>query len=204
LFKERDFTKEKDIRISPNYIANHMNKRLNLTLIAFILAEAMLYTIWYYEKNTGLNFVWPETMNYANMFGVASILLYNRLPHLSILTLLYTMGFGIFLVAVITCSTGGDSCKTSTLSAVSNICVLSGMILPFITESTIKMFGKRNKALASAILNLCIKMASSIGTLLLIWTNPSPIRIMCITVILLLTAAIFQKIAEKEPSLHAD
>lgn len=204
LFKEHHFSNTKNQESRPAFIAKHMNQRLILTFIAFILAESMLYSIWYYTESSGKYLNWSDLTNYASMFGFASILLYNRLPHLSIITLFYTICFGIFIVSIITCTAGANRCEVSLLSALSNFCVISGMILPFITEAIIKMFGKRNKAMASAMLYCAIMFSSSVGTSIFTWIKPSPIWIMYIIAFLILIAVILQKKAEKEILAHVE
>lgn len=204
LFKEHHFSNAKQEQIGPSYIAKRINKQLILTFLSFILAESMLYSIWYYTEGSGKYLNWSDLTNYASLFGIASILLYNRLPHLSIITLFYTIAFGIFTVSIITCSAAANPCQNSLLSAIINFCVISGMILPFITEAIIKMLGKRNKAMASALLYFAIMLSSSIGTGILTWTKPSSVVTLYILMTLIFIAVILQKRAEKERSIHAD
>ena len=75
------------------------DKRILYTLFAFMCSETTFYLIWIYiEYSEGIA-IWLDITTFATLIGILIAMLYNRLPHMSIITLFYSIGMGLMLVA---------------------------------------------------------------------------------------------------------
>ncbi len=171
--------------------------RLLYTLLAFTLSEMTFYIIWVYIEYSKGNAVWLDLTTFATLVGILIVMLYTRLPHMSIITLLYSIGFALSLVALLTCGLSVFSCEVSLLSAMSHYSVMGGIYFPFVTDAVIKMFGPNNKAVGSAMVEFGDTIAIFIAPFFNLIFKPSPTEILWILLALYLLATGFQKMAER-------
>jgi MFS family permease len=202
LFKDKRELIHPKIRIdySIDFIKN--DKRIVYTLLAFVLSEITFYLTWVYIEYSHDNAVWLDLTTSGTIIGILIVMLYNKLPHMSIVTLLYSVGFGTSLVAILTCALSVFNCEISLLSAMSHYSVIGGMYLPFVTDAVIKMFGNRNKAMGAAMIEFGDAIAVLIAPTLYVLFNPIPSTILWMILILYIIATTMQKMAEKNRSLH--
>lgn len=185
------------IKITHSSIFEKKNRRIAFTLLAFSLAELTFYSDWVFIEHSENYYMWLNINTLGTIVGMSCAMLYNRLPHMSIITLFYTIGFGISIVAVFTCLTQVFNCSISLLSAMSHYCVVGGLYLPFVTEAVIKMVGNRHKAIGAAMVETGDTIALAAAPFVLILLNRHPLGIIILTVFLYFLATIIQKLAER-------
>lgn len=188
-----------DTKYKFSMIVKKMNKRFFFTIIAFMLAELTMYMIWFFIEYSGKGVSWIGFTNFGILIGICGTLLYSRLPHMSIITLMYTIGFGISLVATAICKFGVLNCQTDWFGAMSYYSVVSGMYIPFVMEAVINMFGKNNRAIGSALVDLAKTLSMVISSSVMAFLSPTPTKILFAIIFLFLIAVCLQKHAEKEP-----
>ena len=162
-----------------------------------MLAELTFYLVWLFIEHSASNYVWLNLTTAGTLLGIACAMLYNRLPHMSIITLFYTIGFGISVMAILTCTYQVFNCTISLLTAISHYCVVGGLYLPFVTDAVINMFGTRHKAVGAAMVESADTIALALAPLLFIVLNQHILNILILMTILYLSAALIQKQAEK-------
>lgn len=197
LFEDRrDFVHPK-VQINNSWEFVRNDGRLLYTLLAFTLSEMTFYIIWVFIEYSKGNAVWLDLTTFATLVGVFIVMLYNRLPHMSIITLLYSIGFALSLVALLTCGLSVFSCEVSLLSAMSHYSVMGGIYFPFFTDAVIKMFGPNNKAVGSAMVEFGDTIAIFVAPLINMFLKPSPTEILWILLAIYLLATGLQKLAER-------
>ena len=77
------------------------DSRIKFTLIAFICSEITFFMTWNYIEDTTGVIVWLDITTFATLIGILIAIFYNRLPHMSIITLFYSIGIGLTLVALL-------------------------------------------------------------------------------------------------------
>jgi len=173
------------------------DRRIFYTLSAFICSEITFYLISIYIEYSKGTEVWLDITTFATLIGILIAMLYNRLPHMSMVTLFYSMGFGLIVVAILSSFLSISSLQISLLSSMSHYAVIGGMYLPFVTDAVIKMLGNRNKGIGSALIEggdaIAILIAMIFSTAFVL----SALWIFGIILVLFLLATGIQKKAEK-------
>lgn len=167
------------------------------TLVAFTLAEATFYLLWaHLEVNPFLQ-TWQSYTTFGTVLGILIALLYNRLPHISIITLFYTIGAGILITVFVGCIFNLSKCNDYFVYAMSHYAVIGGIYLPFVTAAVIDMFGSRNKAFGSATIEFGDTIASFIAPITGFFLKDKIQWIILVTVFLYVLASFIQRSAEK-------
>jgi len=196
-FVDRQDLMHPKVKVDHYKIFNKSNRRIAYTLLAFTLSELTFYLVWVFIEHSDGYYIWLNLTTLGALIGIFCAMLYNRLPHMSIITLFYTIGFGISVVAIFTCMMGVFSCGVSLLSAISHYCVVGGLYLPFVTEAVINMVGTRHKAVGAALIEFADTIALVAAPFILFALSKYPLGILFLTATLCLCAAIFQKRAER-------
>lgn len=197
LFVDRKDLIHRKVEVPNHNLFDKNNRRIAYTLIAFTLSELTFFLVWVFIEHSDNYYVWLNLTTLGTLIGISCAMLYNRLPHLSIITLFYTIGFGVSAVAIFTCITNVFSCGISLLSAISHYCVVGGLYLPFVTEAVINMAGTRHKAIGAAMVESGDTIALVIAPFILVALGKYPLGILFLTVTLYFCAAILQKRAER-------
>lgn len=113
-----------------SYYTIKIDKKFPFTLCAFLLAQICLYATWLYTETSVESLRWNDFSNYAAVVGFFGVLLYTRLPHISIITLLYTIGFGFFMTSVAMRISGLHSCESSLLFGMISFSLVDAMTFP--------------------------------------------------------------------------
>lgn len=172
------------------------NKTLIYSLTAFIFAEATFYLFWAFLEYNPDGHVWITITNYSTVLGIGIAMLYTRLPHISIITLLYSIGAGIAIIALAHCTIVPSFCSSGLINAMSTYAIIGGLYLPFVTDGVIRMVGPRHRAFGSATFEFGDTIASFVAPLLNIFFIGNTHVILITVVILYLLATIFQRKAE--------
>jgi MFS family permease len=170
--------------------------RIWKTFIAFTLAELTFYLLFVFVESRSGDLLWLDFTTIGTLIGILIVMVYQRLPHMSIITLLYSIGAGMAVVALTICNKGALSCENSLLSAMSHYAVIGGMYLPFVTDAMIKMFGPRHKALGSAVIEFGDTAAIFLAPLLQLALKPTPSASLLTILLLYAVATVLQKSAE--------
>jgi MFS family permease len=181
-------------------IFKRIDKILIYTFLAFMFAQLSIYSIWIFMDYSKVDFAWVDITNFAGFVGIFCVFLYHRLPHMSLITLFYTIGFGVFLTLLILCNTEGFHCFSNLLFAMGYYCVVAGMYLPFVTEAVIRLVGARHKATGAALVELADTFAMGVGSVLVAFAIRSPTVIVYCVVLFFLVATFLQKRAERTSS----
>lgn len=182
-----------------SYFTIKIDRKVPFTLIAFLVAQIALYATWLHTEYKVQNLHWVDFSNYAAVIGFFGVLLYTRLPHISIITLLYTIGFGFFMASIAMCLSGVERCESSLLFGMVCFSLIDAMTFPFVADSVMSTFDAKYKATTLASLYFVANIAASGGESFLQIFRPLPIALMCSMATLLLLAAIIQKLAELNP-----
>ncbi|MBX9744388.1 MAG: hypothetical protein K2X08_04160 [Chlamydiales bacterium] len=172
------------------------NKTFIYSLTAFVFAEATFYLFWAFLEYNPDGHAWITITNYSTVLGIGIAMLYTRLPHISIITLLYSIGAGIAIIALAHCSFVPSFCGTGLINAMSTYAIIGGLYLPFVTDGVIRMVGTRHRAFGSATIEFGDTIASFVAPLLNIFFIGSSHIILITTVILYIFAALLQRKAE--------
>lgn len=178
------------------------NSRLIRTLLAFTFAEAAFYLLWAYLENNPTGEVGLSTISLGTTIGVCIAMLYTRLPHISIITLFYSIGAVSALLAFYRCTSSTISCDDELLASMSYYCIIGGLYLPFVTDAVIKMLGSKRRALGSAMIELGDTIAVFFAPILNIFFHQNSTNILLTISIFFLIAALYQKSTEKHNLIH--
>ena len=171
-----------------------------LMIIAFVLSQITFELVWdLLYRSPGKN-IWVSLMNYGFVIGFAGAILYKKLPHMSIITLTYTTGFGISIVAMIGNWYGLFGCREGILSSMGYYTVVAGVYLPLVTDGVISLFNPLKKAMASAVVELASRVASICWYIGLFYVLQNYCYSLYLISFLFLLAAFLQRRVEK---LHA-
>lgn len=168
-----------------------------LTLLAFTLSETGFYLVWAFLEITPSFQSWQSITSIGTLIGISLAMLYNRLPHISVITLFYSIGAGILLSVFFRCLIMPSTCDETFVSAMSNYSIVGGLYLPFVTIAVINMFGSKYKAVGSATIEFGDTIASFIAPITSFLVNDKVSSIVLILVCLYICAGIIQRYSEK-------
>jgi MFS family permease len=174
------------------------NSNLIFTLGAFILAETTFYLLWAYLEFNPQGPSWLSMTTFATLIGIIIAMLYHRLPHLSIITLFYSIGGAITIIALTHCILNKALCEYSLLTSMQYYGIIGGLYLPFVTDAVIKIVGPRRRALGSAMIEFGDTISSFSAPILNIIFKQSSISILITIVCFYVLASCLQKFAEEE------
>lgn len=172
-----------------------IKKPIAFTLVAFVLVEMTFYLLWELLEESPSLQSWQGMTNYGTIIGISISMMYNRLPHRSIITLLYSIGAGILLIILTSCLLG-KPCQQTYITAMVCFTVIGGLYLPFVTDGVIDMSGCRHKAVASAMIEFGDTVASSLAPLVGIAVHFNTFFVVIISFVLCCTAALLQRRSE--------
>ena len=175
-------------------------KKMSLMILAFILSQITIEWVWYLIHHYQNANAWLSLTNYGFVIGFACAVLYKKLPHMSIITLAYTTGFGISLIAIIGRAYGLFGCREAVFSSMSYYTVIAGVYLPFVTDGVISLFNPSRKAMASAIVELASRIAVILSYVFILYVAQDYCDSSYFIALLFLAAAFLQRRVEKLPS----
>lgn len=173
-------------------------KAITATLIAFILSEITFFLLQRYIEANHDNQSWLAIMTFGTMVGVIISMFYTRLPHLSIITLFYSIGAAITFVSFTLCFLANISCKSELLQSMSAYMIIGGLYMPFVTDAVITMTGAKRKAFGAALIESGQSIAALLGSTLYIILGQHSLIILGIISVLYTLATISQRYAERE------
>lgn len=168
-----------------------------LTLIAFTLAETTFYILWTFLEETPGFHSWQSIITYGTLIGISMAMMYNRLPHISIITLFYSIGTGFMLAVLARCIFSSLPCNETYVTAMSCFSIIGGLYLPFVTVAVIDMFGPKHKAMGSAMIEFSDTIASFVAPITSFLIHEEVYVIVIISLILCTLAAIIQRLSER-------
>lgn len=169
-----------------------------LTLVAFILSEATFYLLWAFLETSSIFRSVQSLTDYGTLVGISLAMLYNRLPHISIISLFYHIGAGTMLIVFFRCLLTSASCEDLFVNAMSHYSVVGGLYLPFVTVTVIHMFGSKHKATGAASIEFGDTIAAALSPLVGFLLSGKIIGLVLTTVILYVCAAFIQSKSEKK------
>lgn len=201
LFKDRKDLTHVDHSLQRTLLNKNV-KKLSLMILAFIFSQITVELVWslihhYQNANS-----WIILTNFGFIIGFACSVLYKKLPHMSIITLTYTTGFGISLVAILGSRYGLFGCREAVFSSMSYYTVIAGVYLPFVTDGVISLFNPTRKAMASAVVELATRIGVILSYICLLYVAQNYCDSSYLIALLFLIAALLQRRAEKLPSLY--
>ncbi len=189
-----------DINKSHDVVLKKIKRRKVILLIlsALILSEAVFYFMWdYIEYLPGEHFYYsPATM--GTLLGISIAIIYPKLPHISIITMCYFIGFSIMIISGYIIFYGKGPPENILINSITYYSVLGGLYLPLVTDAVIELLGANHKALGSSLIEIAGTIAALSASLLDLKTTLSPFSILIMFSIFLLFAAVIQKLAEKK------
>ena len=120
---------------------------------------------------------------------------------MSIITLFYSIGFGLTIVAIISTLLSAFSYQISLLSSISHYAVIGGMYLPFVADAVIKMVGPRHRGFGSALIEVGDTVAIVTASIFSTVFHLSALEILGTLAGLYLFATTMQKKAECRPDI---
>ena len=201
LFK-KDSEKKEVLDIRHKMQLFRKNSPLICTIFAFTLAEAAFYLLWAYLEYNPQGQTWFSTSNLATVIGISIAMLYTRLPHISIITLFYSIGAAATLMALVHSFSSPSLSEANLLTSMTFYCIIGGLYLPFVTDGVIKMLGNRRRAIGSAIIELGDTVAVFFAPLLNLLFQQSPLNISLAIFAFFAIATILQKSAERSNFAH--
>jgi MFS family permease len=167
---------------------------------AFVFAETAFYLVWSYLDSTHTESTKIAVTSMSTTVGIGIAMLYTRLPHISIITLLYGIGVGMTIIGLFQSLFIDAQYAQHLLSSVINYAVVGGLYLPFVTDAVIKQFGARKRAFGSASIALCDTVAIVVSAVLGTVFHQSAENVLITMMVCLGVATIFQRWAEMKNS----
>lgn len=168
-----------------------------LALGAFTLAEATFYILWAHLEEAPQLQAWQSTITYGTIGGILISMLYKRLPHISIITLCYSIGCVATLIVLIRCFIHNNAhCGDIFLNSMSFFSILGGLYLSFVGVSVIDMFGPKNKGVASAMIEFGDTIATFAAPIITFLLGKNLFGIMIVITVLYAIAAMLQRACE--------
>lgn len=169
-----------------------------LTLFAFSLSETTFYSFWSFLETSVSLEQWLFIATLGTYLGTSFTLFYRKIPHPSLIAILYLIGAATSAIALIYSVKFGVPYSKSLLFSMIQYCVVGGIYLPFVADVIIQLSGTFRKATGSAIYEvgdmLALFLAGTAAFLIL----KSPMLILIMNTSLYLSATIIQKVAEKK------
>lgn len=144
------------------------NKEIFLyTAMAFILVSLTMRMGWLYMEVYHTATQGIILLDVALMVGTLTAICYRKLPHMSVLTFCYSIGFGIGFVAICGYYLDPSKIQSNIFNFISFGSVVEGMAFPLALDALISMFGSKNKAIGSAITEMGTAIASFLSVIVL-------------------------------------
>lgn len=194
LFKDKNKKEHENHETKTEIIRK--NPALMYTLIAFVCAEAGFYLLWAFFEYNPIGHVELSTTNLGTIFGIGIAMLYTRLPHISIITLFYSIGAVVTILAFLHCFGNCASCSNNLFSSMNFYCIIGGLYLPFVTDGVIRMLGARHKAFSSALIELGDTVSAFFAPFLNIFIEQNARNVLISVMVFYIAASLFQKRAE--------
>lgn len=166
-------------------------------LIAFVFAEITFYVLWNFLEYDHIRQSALAVSTYGTLLGIAVAMLYVRLPHISIITLFYSIGAVLMFITLMRCFQNSSNCLDSLIVSMNHYSIIGGLYLPFITDAIINMVGSKYKAVGSASVELCSTLAAYLGAMSNLIIRHNTIALLGIIVIMYVLASLIQRRAEK-------
>lgn len=196
----KDQKKREDLTTTQKVNVISHNPALIYSLLAFICAEAAFYLVWAFYEYNPAGHLWLSLSTASTITGICLATLYTRLPHISIITLFYSIGAAITFIAFLRCFSLHSSCDNSLETSICFYAIVGGLYLPFVTDAVIKMLGPRRRAVGSATIEFGDTVACFVAPLLNIF-NLGSYHLLLFVVMLFATATILQKAGENKLQL---
>ncbi len=201
VFFFQDLSDEHEKKREPDLIkVIKERKGLLFTLAAFTLSELTFFINWEFMEAVPEISSWLEVTTFGTLVGILISMLYSRLPHMSIITLLYSIGAGIMFVTYVTCSR--DSCTTNLIGAMSHYVIIGGLYIPFVTDAVINMVGSRHKGVGAAAIEGGQTLAALIAPISKVLFKENSSQLLLAFTLLYILATASQKAAEKHHRQH--
>ncbi len=188
---------DKEITKHQNFFAVSLRLPILLTLVAFTLSESTFYLLWAFLETSPVFRLSQSLTDYGTLVGIFLAMLYNRLPHISIISLFYHIGAGTMLIVLFRCILTSVSCADLFVNAMSHYSVIGGLYLPFVTVTVIHMFGSKHKATGAAFVEFGDTIAAAFSPLVGFLLNGKMFIFVLAIVILYFCAAFVQAKSEK-------
>lgn len=168
-----------------------------LTVLAVSLSETTFYLLWTFLETSQYLEKWLFVTTLGTYLGTTFTLMYRRIPHPSLIAILYSSGAGIMLVTLLYIKYFGLSYTENLIAALSHYCIIGGIYLPFVADAIIELSGSIRKATGSAIFEIGDMIALFLASVASIFFIKSPHSILVVNAILYTIATIIQKMSEK-------
>jgi MFS family permease len=174
-----------------------------LTLAALSIAETTFYILWIYlESGTAqpvlnVHEKWLSITALGTLLGTSFSMFYRKIPHFSIITILYSAGAGIMFVAILCTKQLQLSYDDNLMSAMSHYCVIGGIYLPFVTDAFIELSGAKRKATGSAFSEMGDAIALFLASIFAIFVGIDAFSMLINIMGLYIFATILQRCAER-------
>lgn len=201
LFPKDQAKKHVDISATQKLHIIGNNPALIFSVLAFIFAEAAFYLVWAFYEYDPSGHIWLSLSTMSTIAGICLATLYTRLPHISIISLFYSIGAAITLMAFFHCCFAPSTCDNSLETSVGFYAIIGGLYLPFVTDAVIKMLGPSRRAIGSATIEFGDTIACFIAPILNVF-NLGSFRLLSVIVMLFGIATILQKTGENRLKLN--
>lgn len=197
-------------KVNSKSLINKNKTPILLTITALSLAETTFYLLWVYLESgrapTGPTLQggenWLSVITVGTLLGTAFVMFYKKIPHFSIITILYGAGFGMLIVTFIFMYKFSWSYTEDTLTTtMSHYSVIGGIYLPFVADSLITLCGVKRKAVGSALSEVADALALIVASSLAIFLAQNVFHILIVIGVLYFMATIFQKAVESNEDI---
>ncbi len=174
-----------------------------LTLTALSLSETTFYILWIYlESGTGQLILnthekWLSIIAFGTLLGTSFSMFYKKIPHFSIITILYSVGAGMIFITILCVSQFKLSYEDNLMSAMSHYCVIGGIYLPFVTDAFIELSGAKRKATGSAFSEMGDTIALFLASIFAIFLGINAFNTLISIMLLYILATVLQRYAER-------